>query len=91
MKIIQTEHVLMKMYLSRLIYTSSGAQNLTEITRHDVYCTVIFPNLKCAYNRRYKIGKVSMHLSNLNSTGSSTRFMYTKFLPELIFYHMMPQ
>ena len=50
----------MKMYLSRLNYTSSGAQNLTTTTRHDILSIVMFPELIKTYNRRYKIDKVNM-------------------------------
>ena len=61
----------------------SGLQNLTATTRVDNISTVIFPGLNCAYNRRYKIDKVNMHLSNLNSIESFARFLDIKFLPEL--------
>ena len=69
----------------------SGAQNLITTTRYGILGTVIFPRLNCAYNRRCKIGKVNMHLSNLNFTESSTMFLDIKFLPELSFYLNMRQ
>ena len=61
----------------------SGAQTLIARTRHDTLSTAIFRGLNCAYNRRYKIDKVNMHLSNLNSIESFARFLDIKFLPEL--------
>jgi len=69
----------------------SGAQNLKVTTRNDMCSAVIFPDLIYPYNRRYKIDKMNMHLSNFNSTESSTRFMHLKFLPELSFYLIMLQ
>ena len=67
-----------------------GPQNLTATTRVDNLSTVIFPGLNCAYNRRYKIYKTNMHLSNLISTESAVKFLDTKFL-ELSFYLNMLQ
>jgi hypothetical protein len=69
----------------------SGAQNLKVTTRNDIYSAVFFPDLIYPYNRRYKIEKMNMHLSNLNYTESSTRFMHLKFLRELSFYLIMLQ
>ena len=69
----------------------SGPQNLTATTRVDNLSTVIFPGLNSAYNRRYKIDKINMHLSNLISTESYAKFLDTKFLPELSFYLNMLQ
>ena len=63
-----------------------GAQNLTETTRHDILSIVMFPELIKTYNRRYKIDKVNMQLSNFNSTESSTMLLDIKFSPELSFY-----
>ena len=64
----------------------SGAQNFLVTTRYDMSSAVIVPYLIYTYSRRYKIDKVNMHLSNLNSIESSTRFLHIKFLPELSFY-----
>ena len=64
----------------------SRAQNLTETARHDMCCIVVFPDLFYAYKRRYKIGNINMHLTNLNSIESSTLILDIKFLSELRFY-----
>ena len=68
-----------------------GAQNLIATTRHDILGTVVFLVLNYAYNRRYKIDKINMHLSNLISTESYAKFLDTKFLPALSFYLNMLQ
>ena len=72
--------------LYRLLCMDSGAQNLTTTTRHDILSIVMFPELIKTYNRRYKIDKVNMQLSNFNSIESSTVFLGVNFLPDLSFY-----
>ena len=66
----------------RLLGMDSGAKNCTTTIRHDIL-TVIFLELIYALNRRSKIDKVNMPLSNLISTGSSTKVLNLKFLPDL--------
>ena len=61
---------------------SRWATNFKEITRHDMFSTVIFPEFIYAQNRRSKIDKVNMLSPNLISTGSSTKVLILKFLPE---------
>ena len=90
-KNINSEYARNFIILYRWLCMDSGAHNLTSTNRHDILSTVISSGLNCAYNRRYKIDKINMHVSNLISTESSAKFLDTKFLPELSFYLKMLQ
>ena len=70
------------MNLYRLLGMDSGDKNCTTTIRQDML-TVIFLELIYALNRRSKIDKVNMPLSNLISAGSSIKVLNLKFLPDL--------
>ena len=61
---------------------SRWATNFKEITRHDMFSTVIFPEFIYAQNRRSKIDKVNMLSPNLISTRCSTKLLNFKLLPK---------
>ena len=61
---------------------ASGATNFKETSRKDILSTVNFPGFIYSCNRSYKINKTSMLATWINSTGSSTKVMGVKILPE---------
>jgi len=45
MKILKSEYARIKLILCRMMYTDSGAQNVTATYPHYILSTVIFPKL----------------------------------------------
>ena len=70
------------MNVHRLLGMVSGAKNFTTTSRYDRLSTVICLEFIYSWNKNYKIDKTSMLSSNLNFTGSSTRVLDLKCLPE---------
>ena len=66
-----------------------GAHNFTETSILDITCIEIVPELIEVYIRRYKIYKLNIPLSSFISTGSSTKFLCAKLIPELSLYLSM--
>ena len=60
----------------------SGATNFTAISRHDILNLVNCPDFIYSWNRSYKINKTNVLAKKLIYTGSFTRVMDFKFLPE---------
>ena len=60
----------------------SGATNFTATSRDDIHSTVIFPEFIYSWSRSYKINKTNMLATKINSTGSSTKVMDLKILPQ---------
>ena len=59
-----------------------GATNFTGASTKHLLSTVIFPDFIYLYNRGDKMNKISKLLTKIKSTGSYTRDMVLKVLPE---------
>ena len=60
----------------------SGATNFMGASTRNLLSTVIFPDFIYLYSRSEKMNKTSKLLNKIKSTGSYTRDMVLKFLPE---------
>ena len=60
-----------------------GATKFTEATRYQLLNTVMFPDFIYSCIRSYKINKSNKLAIKINSTGSYTKVMDLKILPEL--------
>ena len=70
------------MNVHRLLGMVSGATNFITTSSYDKLSTVIFPEFTYSWNRSYKINKTNMPAIKLIYTGSSTKVMDLKILPE---------
>ena len=60
----------------------SRATNFTTTSRQDILSTLNFLDFIYSCNRSYKINKTNIIATQINSTGSSTKFMDLKIWPE---------
>ena len=80
---MQTDYYRNFITLHRLIGMVSGATKFIAATRYHLLSTVICTDFIYSCIRRYKINKNNKLAKKINSTGSYTKIMDLKILPEL--------
>ena len=69
-------------FLYRMFHMDSDATNFMQATSKHKLSTEIFPDFMHLYSRGDKKNKNSKPLTKINSTGSFTKDLVLKFLPE---------
>ena len=81
---MKKDHSSCFIFLHRMFNMGSGATIFMGATSKHILSTEIFPDFMHLYSRGDKKNKNSKPLTKINSTGSFTKDLVLKFLPETI-------